>query len=61
MYTNWMGAGMNPVTYGSWGRMTNMPTGQMGGIPIDPALLKKLIQMMPPAAVPAGTAAQPAK
>jgi hypothetical protein len=56
MYTNWMGAGMNPATYGSWGQMMNMPAGQMGGIPIDPAALMKLIQMMP-----APAAQQPAK
>jgi hypothetical protein len=53
MYTNWMGAGMNPATYGSWGQMLNMPAGQAGSVPIDPALLMKLMQMMPvPAAQP---------
>jgi hypothetical protein len=61
MYTNWMGAGMNPSTYGNWGQMMNMPTGQMGGIPIDPAMLLKLLQMMPTPAAPAPAAAQPAK
>jgi hypothetical protein len=59
MYGNWMGAGMNPNTYGPWGQMMNLPTGQAGAIPLDPAALMKLMQMMqPPAAAPA---AQPAK
>jgi hypothetical protein len=53
MLTNMMGAGMNPTTYGPWGQMMPMPmpmtAGQMGGIPVDPAVLLKLLQMMPAA------------
>ena len=47
MYTNWMGAGMNPNTYGSWGQMMSLPTAQPAAIQLDPALLMKLLQMMP--------------
>jgi hypothetical protein len=56
LYTNWMNTGMNPNTYGSWGQMMTMPmaqTGaQTGGIALDPAMLLKLLQLMPTMAQP---------
>lgn len=52
LYGNWMGAGMDPRAYGAWGQVMPMPNGQFGGMPIDPAVLMKMLQSMP---------AQPAK
>jgi hypothetical protein len=57
LYMNWMGAGMNPKTYGSLGSMMTLPvqvaapvTGPAAN-PMDPAALLKLLPI--PGAQPA--------
>lgn len=47
-YMSWMGTGMNPATYGPWSNMMAMPTQPMA-MPIDPALLMKLMPTLPAA------------
>ncbi len=44
-YMGWMGTGMNPGTYGPWGQMLNQPNGQAGALPVDPAVLMRMLQM----------------
>jgi len=54
LYMNWLGAGMNPQTYGSWGALaaplaapltTPALTPSAASIPFDPNALMKMLSI----------------